>query len=112
MKIWLDDVRNPPDSTWTVCRTAYDAITLILRHKSGIEFISFDHDLGSPDAPNGNHVAKVIEIMVESGDLRIVPDWAVHSQNPVGRDNIQATMNSAFRKAINYQALIDMDQGF
>lgn len=93
MKIWLDDIRAPPDQTWTICRKAEEAIDLIVKHKHEIFEISFDHDLG--EGKNGNHVARVIELLIEKGDLIRVPKWSIHSANPVGADNIRSTMLSA-----------------
>lgn len=46
MKIWLDDVRTPPDNTWTWCKTAYEAIGKLISNSDKIEHVSFDHDLG------------------------------------------------------------------
>lgn len=50
MKLWLDDVRDPPDSTWTVARTAADAIGYLAvwaLQGHEVEAISLDHDLGA-----------------------------------------------------------------
>lgn len=44
MNLYLDDVRNPPDDSWTLVRTAEEARTIIA---SGVvECASLDHDLG------------------------------------------------------------------
>lgn len=91
MKIWLDDIRNPPDSSWRICRTAEEAIgVLFLNH---VQEISFDHDLGE-NIGTGYDVAKFIARQSYLGDM-MVPIWTIHSQNPVGRVNIQRTMEWA-----------------
>lgn len=94
MKIFLDDLRNAPDDTWTTCRTAEDAIRLLATGK--VSHISFDHDLGEESVRNGNDVAKWIERAVDEQWI-LVPKWQVHSMNPVGRQNIIETMLSAER---------------
>jgi len=44
VNLYLDDVRNPPDDSWTLVRTAEEARTIIA---SGVvECASLDHDLG------------------------------------------------------------------
>lgn len=43
MKLWVDDIRNAPDDTWHVARTALEAIRAIARYD--FEVISLDHDI-------------------------------------------------------------------
>lgn len=89
MKIWLDDVRTPPDE-WFWCKTARDA--------GYVTEISFDHDLGVTIdgglAPTGYDLACHIEESAHEGTLKRIL-WHVHSANPVGCDNIRAAMGSA-----------------
>lgn len=94
MKLYIDDIRDPPDDTWTVARTSQDAI-YILRNVYAtqvglyptspgddyIEVISFDHDLGGDDT-----TMPVMQWLQEHG---LWPDrLIVHSANPVGRKNL------------------------
>jgi hypothetical protein len=44
MKVFLDDRRPAPDSSWTVVQTPEEAIALL--ETGQVEVISFDHDLG------------------------------------------------------------------
>ncbi len=44
MKLFVDDVRDAPDESWTVARTAEEAIWMLAR--GGVEVLSLDHDLG------------------------------------------------------------------
>lgn len=93
--IFLDDMRDPPAGA-TLCRGAAEAICLI---ESGVVArISFDHDLGTE--ATGYDVAKRIEELVAEGRIDL-PDWQIHSANPVGRRNIEAAMQSAARFARN-----------
>lgn len=43
MKLWVDDIRNAPDDTWTVARTVTSAIRAIARYN--FDVISLDHDI-------------------------------------------------------------------
>jgi len=92
MKIYLDDIRDPPSSDWVVVRTADEAIDLI---KSGqVTEISFDHDLG--EGKTGYDVALVIEQLAFMGTISPIY-CCIHSANPVGAKNIMRAMESAWR---------------
>lgn len=105
MRIYLDDHRPTPEflevdryednpRTYTHrCYTAQEAIDLL---KTGeVEFISFDHDLGDCEPGcSGYDVAKYIEAAVWQGWIPM-PNYAIHSANPVGVKNIDAAMRSA-----------------
>lgn len=43
MKLFVDDIRNAPDDTWTVARTVTSAIKAIAQFE--FETISLDHDI-------------------------------------------------------------------
>lgn len=96
MKLWLDDLRVPPDTSWTWVKTAQEALDLL--RKRIPDEISFDHDLGESDQ-TGYTVAREIEARCWTGqpghNRRI--KWHIHSANPVGRANIQAAMESCDR---------------
>mgnify|MGYP000555942061 CR=1 FL=1 len=53
MKLYIDDLRNPPDNTWTVARTSAAAIKTLAEQPRLPETISFDHDLGGDDTAVG-----------------------------------------------------------
>lgn len=84
--LWLDDERKMPPGFHLHCRTAFDCMEALERHKP-IAFISFDHDLGSPENGTGYDVAKWLERAAYNGRC-YVREWAVHSANPVGRKRI------------------------
>lgn len=46
MKLYLDDVRNPPDASWTLARNIREAQRLVEANKGQITNMSLDHDLG------------------------------------------------------------------
>lgn len=109
MKLFLDDVRFPKDcltivngnsidtqiylnEIWAIVRSYNEFVAWIETH--GLpDFISFDHDLGLPEIPdmdeqNGMTCAKWLVDYCMDNDLSI-PEYVVHSQNPVGKRNIE-----------------------
>lgn len=105
LDIWLDDERDPRDQyvqqhfgakgneVWV--KTAQEAIQLLSTGK--VASISLDHDLGpgaGPGSGDGMVVAKWIEEQAFLGTLAPI-QWSVHSQNPVGRQNILMAMQNA-----------------
>ncbi len=95
MKLYLDDVRDTPQGFDLRAYTAVEAIDML---KTGtVTFISFDHDLGPVEAGTGYDVAKWIEEQALTHAIQFVPDYHVHSANPVGATNIHNAMHSAMR---------------
>jgi len=92
VRLYLDDLREPPADFDTVARTAEEALALLRAGR--VTFLSFDHDLGT-DA-TGYTVARWIEEQAHAGTLAPL-GWAVHSANPVGRRNIEAALTNADR---------------
>jgi hypothetical protein len=90
-KLWLDDVRPPPDLSWTWINNAPAAYNAVLQ--LDIDEISFDHDLGDKFM-TGYTIAQAIEERAYFGNIKRMK-WSIHSANPVGRDNIHAAMNNA-----------------
>lgn len=102
-QIWffLDDEREAPqwdNVSWAVFRTGEDMLAHIDRF--GLpDGISFDHDLGE-NVMSGHDAAKaIVWRAVEHRIEQLPPNFAfrVHSENPVGRNNITATMRDLFR---------------
>jgi hypothetical protein len=55
------------------------------------DFISFDHDLGEDES--GYDCAKyLVEYCIEHN--LSLPKFSVHSQNPVGKENIERLLNN------------------
>ncbi|MDD3595219.1 cyclic-phosphate processing receiver domain-containing protein [Sulfuricurvum sp.] len=98
-KLYLDDIRYPNDNTYIIARTVEEAQQLI--EKYGVpEYISFDHDLGVDDMdnllPNGYDLAKWLVEMDMDGNIELSSDFTftVHSQNPVGAENIRVYLSN------------------
>lgn len=92
MKVYLDDERPTPDG-WHRVYTANEAIDLL--KTGGVTEISLDHDLGDDQKfGTGYDVAAFIEEGAFFGTMQPVR-WTIHSANPVGRQNMQAALESA-----------------
>ena len=93
--LFIDDERFPPDDgkDWTIVRTSYDAILHVAKHGMP-RYISFDHDLGGADT-SMKFIAWLIEAVLD-GRVQIPEDFSyyVHSQNPVGAQNIKYKMDA------------------
>ena len=87
--IYLDDTRSLPSLFDIVVKSYDEFVDLVRMRGSGISdsFISFDHDLG--EGKNGYDCAKfLVEWCIEHGYE--VPQYDIHSANPVGRKNIES----------------------
>lgn len=104
--LFLDDERNPNHflndvRTWEVVRN-YNAFVKIITEKGLPDFISFDHDLhdehyGKPvdytkfKHKTGYHCAVwLIEYCMRTNQC--LPEWQVHSLNPIGKLNINSIL--------------------
>lgn len=92
-KLFIDDERFPPkeETDWVISRTSEEAkicVTVLGMPR----YISFDHDLGEDDT--AIVFIKWLEEMVIENNLEFPKDFEfyVHSQNPVGKENIEYKM--------------------
>ena len=118
-KLYLDDLRIPKDSIgfvpdnlnqfywandWTIVRNFWEFCNYI--NKFGLpDFISFDHDLsdehyvGTPNYDDykektGYEAAKwLVDFCCDNN--KSLPQFIVHSANPVGKLNIETYLNNA-----------------
>lgn len=86
MKVWLDDLREPPGEDWVHVRTVTEA-QIVLRSKK-VEDLSLDHDLGNQ--PDGDAIKLVLWMAEEDVWPKNRP--TIHSRNPVGRENMNAVI--------------------
>ncbi len=124
MKIYLDDIRDPYDDTWTLVRS-YDEFVLRvfttvalsaedpITHLSldPITHISFDHDLGMDgevEALSGMDAAKffVEKCLDDPALAENLQEVIVHSANPAGVQNIAGLFKSASKHGVLNQNLI------
>jgi hypothetical protein len=93
VKVWLDDIRPMPDEYTHHVKTAEEAIKLL--ETGQVIEISLDHDLGDYRL-TGYDVAKWIEEQAIKGNLGRIR-CRIHSQNPVGVQNIKLALQGAHR---------------
>lgn len=102
--LFIDDERFPPNDgrEWVICRNHFEVFECVF--DLGMpSYISFDHDLGE-NLWSGYDIAKEL---VDIALTTIDPDYKfpadfdfyVHSQNPVGKANIEGLLNG-YLKAI------------
>ena len=87
--LYLDDLRSTPEGFERVY--SYTEFVAYLEHKGLPDFISFDHDLG--EEFSGYDCAKYLVDYCLDHQLPL-HDFAVHSQNPVGKENIERLLNN------------------
>ena len=85
-KIWVDDIRYPPNTDWIWVKSANQAKTLIeiLENTDSEMLISLNHDAGDYGPPD---YIKVLDWLEETG--RNYPIH-IHSMNVVGVANMRA----------------------
>lgn len=116
MKLFVDDIRKPPDDTWTVARTVTEAIRLLSRFSHWDE-ISLDHDISHFENLDEKDVDQdvractecfcavayyiaqkwFVEARFEDSEFalmspRITPQIWLHTANPVGGDEMYAIL--------------------
>ena len=78
MKLYVDDLRNPPDDSWYVVRTAEEAIVIL--SSMCATHVSLDHDLGD-NVPPGYDVLLWLEREIITNDYPM-PEIIIHTANP------------------------------
>lgn len=106
--IFLDDERFPSNSDlrdYKIVRNYKDFCELI--STLGLpDFISFDHDLG--EGKTGHDCTKYLIEYCLDNKLKPNFEFYVHSQNPVGKQNIYNLIND-FQKWAKYQGNMQMN---
>ncbi len=98
LKLWIDDdarrpdmlpFRYPPDDTWTIATSSAEAIEIMQREGFPAE-MGLDHDLGGHDT-----VIRFLRwLIAEHGENNPPPPCEIHTQNPVGAENIRALLKA------------------
>lgn len=97
--LFIDDERYPvPFGSMYISRTMVEVKELMKTEKFLPAFISFDHDLGEYQ-PSGMDIAKWLIDQELENNYVFPPEFThyVHSQNPVGRDNINGLFKSFWK---------------
>ena len=93
MKLWVDDVRPAPEGYLWIQSvneakkeiTYLDEVSLFLGYRDEIELIDMDHDAGDYAYDGGDYI-RILDWLEETG--RNYP-IRIHSQNPVGIQNMR-----------------------
>lgn len=96
-KLFIDDERFPTTQDWVITRSSQESIDCLL--KNGFpSHIAFDHDLGGTDT-SMKFISWLIDYMLDN-ELHFEPDftWSIHSQNPVGAENIHQIMSAIVKE--------------
>lgn len=89
MKLWIDDVREPPSKEYISCKSVNVAKGIVQyweKKFKPLELIDIDHDAGDYAHLGGDYI-KLLDWLEETG--RNYP-IRIHSMNPVGRENMRA----------------------
>jgi hypothetical protein len=91
-KLYIDDLREVPDISWTVVRNSNTAIIMLdglMQQGITVDSVSFDHDLGGDDTTR-----RVVIWMIEN---EYYPQSAiVHTANGVGREWLEGMIDRYF----------------
>jgi hypothetical protein len=89
LKIWVDDIRTPPDDAWVWYKTSAQTIEYLEAVKKNSyrscigdiwpDFMSLDHDLGGDDTTR-----PIVLWMCENNFWPV--EVVIHSANPAGRE--------------------------
>ena len=97
MKVYLDDLRTPPED-WVLVQWPEEAIKLL--ETGEVTELSLDHDLGDDDRGTGYDVILWIEEKVITQGF-IPPKIKVHSANSSAREKMEAGIASINHHASN-----------
>ena len=95
MKLYLDDLRDPPDQTWTVARSYEEAVALVAEHGFP-EHVSFDHDLGG-EQTGLDFAHYLVRLYLDEGTMPANFGFDVHSANVPGSENIEGLLTRYLR---------------
>lgn len=99
MRLYLDDLREPPEG-WIRVKTAPEAISLLAA--GGVTHLSLDHDLGDePGAGTGYDVLVWLEEQVALHSFAPPDHIAVHSANVGARPRMEAAIAAIRRLALD-----------
>ena len=93
MKLWIDDMRRPPDTSWLWCQTVNGAKSAIREYERDmccdIIIIDLDHDAGDYTKNGGDYI-EILNWLGREGIVDTGYFFHIHSQNVVGIQNMRA----------------------
>jgi len=100
MKLWIDDQINDPLTTFRhptegfIGVESVEAAIEAVKQHGYPSFLQLDHDLGTDKNGNEIKVISFLQWLFDNFPDKLPPDYAVHSQNPNGVENIHSFMGS------------------
>lgn len=92
MYLWVDDIRTPPCDEWLWARSVNEAITAIKSYERSFSsdtiYISLDHDAGDFEKDGGDYI-RILDWLEQAGIVDTGYFFHLHTQNPVGRENME-----------------------
>jgi hypothetical protein len=82
VKLWLDDVRQPPDPSWTRVKTVAEARSLM--ESAEVLEASLDHDLGPDEHGAELPAGRTLVYWMAEHDIWPSEAITIHSANVVG----------------------------
>ena len=77
MKLWVDDIRRPPSTTWSWASSSASAIEIL--SSAQVMELSLDHDLG------GSDTTRPVVLWLCEHVIHWPPSVRVHTAEPIGR---------------------------
>ena len=96
MKLWVDDVRQPPSNDWIWVQSVVQAIPTICMYERNMHddtiIIDLDHDAGEFVKYGGDYI-KILDWLEREGIVDTGYFFHIHSMNPVGVQNMKAIID-------------------
>ena len=93
MKLWIDDMRQPPDDNWIWATSVNEAIPAIYHYERNILddtiLIDLDHDAGDKVSFGGDYI-EILNWLERQDIVDTGYSFHIHSMNPVGVQNMRA----------------------
>ena len=96
--LFIDDECEPANDGWeyVIARSSSDALDMLKENEAPV-WISFDHDLGGDDTAM-EFCRGLVDHLISNGQkLPKEFDFQVHSQNPIGVEDITAYMKNVIK---------------
>lgn len=96
MKLWVDDVRQPPSDDWVWVQSVVQAISIICMYERNMHddtiVIDLDHDAGDLVKYGGDYI-EILNWLERAGIVDTGYFFRIHSMNPVGVQNMKAIID-------------------
>ncbi len=94
MKLWVDDLRDAPNDSWTVARKVEAAISFLHLYASEITEISLDHDI--ENRPDDETFYPIALYIAGAGErFRKLNTIILHTINPLGAKRMESVLKDA-----------------